>query len=426
MYIYSAILYYTHFALNKEEIGVLQALNPLVSLVSIPCIMYLVETWKGSLKTTMIVCTAVGAILYASTAWVEPNTASTLPLLVTICILTASTLSSLGSILDSITLQVLGDRKELYGQQRLFGSFSWGLGSLLTGWLIEKTGNPLFIVYSYLFFILFFLATASFIPTLTRQKETTPQHLAAEPDCPEISAVAQPAGSGDLSSPASIPSVSETTRLLASDAPPQFTSIWQSMAHPKIILFFLSTALTGLVFSVLASYVFLYFSITWNLSPTLLGITTPLSILWELPIFYFSGWFLKNLGSARMIVLSHVLLLIRLALYCVMPLALAPWMDQGARYLILLVEILHGAAFGLSWAAGMEFVQSIAPPRFQSTYVGLYSSCYNNLGGIVGNLIGGWIYQEYGYISLFCATGAIVGLSLMFFLASLRVSLATC
>jgi MFS family permease len=363
-YIYASLLYYAYFDLDKKTIGALLAMNPFISLFAIPTIMYLVERRKkGSLKLALIICAIIGSTVYGFTATLTSSSASKIPLLFIISFLTSCTLSSLGSILDCITLIMLGDQRSSYGRQRLFGSFSWGLGSMLTGFLIDETKSYLMIVYSYLICISLFLLAATLIPLNLANGSAIEESTPLLPNEIETS----------------IPRHEEVPAAAASP------SLLQSIFQSHTILFFSSTVLTGMVFSVLNSFVFIYLSNTWKLPSSLLGLTTLLSILFEIPIFFYSNWFLHTIGTFRMIVLSHVLLFIRLLVYCVLPNLLEP---SKFQYLILFVEVIHGAAFGLFWIAGMEYIQEISPPSLKSTFISLYSTLFNNAGGIFGNFIG--------------------------------------
>lgn len=42
------------------------------------------------------------------------------------------------SVGDAICFEMLGDKPQLYGNQRLWGSVGWGTFSIISGWLIDK------------------------------------------------------------------------------------------------------------------------------------------------------------------------------------------------------------------------------------------------------------------------------------------------
>jgi MFS_1 like family len=82
-----------------------------------------------------------------------------------------------------------------------------------------------------------------------------------------------------------------------------------------------------------------------------------------------------------MLILAHVVLLVRLSIYMFFPYLFGSFFDSGGNYIILLVEVCHGLAFGLYWSAGIQHLQDSAPKEFLQTYIGIYCSLSNNAGG---------------------------------------------
>jgi hypothetical protein len=63
--------------------------------------------------------------------------------------------------------------------------------------------------------------------------------------------------------------ITESTQLLNShDAD---LSLFSSLLQKNVILFLISTSIIGLVYSAIGSYLFIYLSLTWRASQTLLG-----------------------------------------------------------------------------------------------------------------------------------------------------------
>ena len=401
-YVYQAYLLDIYFKVSLETIGLFQSLNPIISLFALPTAMWLADRYF-SLKSVMMVCTLLGAISYGMNSLIPPDSPDLTSgkkefLLLLVTIASSLTLSSVGSMIDAITMQIIHDEKD-YGKQRLWASIAWGLGSFLTGFLVEKTGNPLYIIYVYLFFISLFMISSAFIDLSV---SSSPAVITAADDHNED-------GIED-----DIEIVGEDTRLLhdQEEEPNDKLEKCKSLFDVDVLLFLFSFNLIGMTFSILGSYLFIYFKNTWFASPTI-----P-SILWELPIFYYSSFFLQWLGPDVMTVLSLFLLLLRLTLYIVLPNVLP--LPSGWNGIILLLESLHGACFALSWAAGMDHIQKIAPPNRKAAWIGIFCSIYNNLGGIVGNLVGGIVYERYGYIYLWSGCILIILVALVFYLASVH------
>lgn len=415
-YVYQAYLLDVYFKVSLETIGMFQSLNPIISLFALPTAMWLSDRYF-SLKSVMMVCTLLGAISYGMNSLIPPDATSGKKefLLLLLTIASSLTLSSVGSMIDAITMQIIHDEKD-YGKQRLWASIAWGMGSFLTGYLVEKTGNPLFIIYVYLFFISLFMISSSFIDLSVSDTSSHAVITALDDDHNEYGL------EDDIEDDIQI--VGEDTRLLhdeeevSNDKLGDDEADCASLFDVDVLLFLFSFNLIGMTFSILGSYLFIYFKNTWFASPTLLGSTTIPSILWELPIFYYSSFFLQWLGPDIMTVLSLFLLFLRLTLYIVLPNVLP--LPSGWNVIILLLESLHGACFALSWAAGMDHIQKIAPPKRKAAWIGIFCSIYNNLGGIVGNLVGGIVYDRYGYIYLWSGCILIILVALVFYIASVH------
>jgi predicted MFS family arabinose efflux permease len=69
--------------------------------------------------------------------------------------------------------------------------------------------------------------------------------------------------------------------------------------------------------------------------------------------------------------------------------------------MILPVQLLHGLTFSLTWAAGVSYARQIAPAGMSATAQGLFSGTFFGLGGSVGALMGGILYQTVGSALMF-------------------------
>jgi predicted MFS family arabinose efflux permease len=203
----------------------------------------------------------------------------------------------------------------------------------------------------------------------------------------------------------------EETRLLEKPLSKNI-SLSQVLLRPSTSFFLLSITLIGMVFSLIQSFLFIYMSSELQISPSIIGLTTPLSILLELPVFYYSEKLINVAGTTMMIVLVHVLLIARLLIYTVL--------NQKSAIFILPVELIHGLAFALTWAAGLENSKRIAPENNKSTFVSIFCTLYNNVGGFLGTYIGGKIYQDYGHIYLWIFCILLLFISIISFLVSIR------
>ncbi|KAJ3309366.1 hypothetical protein HDV04_006205 [Boothiomyces sp. JEL0838] len=374
-YLYTSYFYFQYFQLSKDQVGTITSITPLVSLVAIPCVMYLGDTIKWlTMKRLLLICNILGTIFWSLHLFVPQFSPIRIYLIIAIVVASAVSLSSCGTIQDALTISVLGKDKDKYGQQRLYASVSWGLSSLLTGYLIDITNNYWIPIY---LFIVFSIIQISIICCLHVEGEA--EDISDQlPTVTEGQDEEQSIGNADESVNASDDTANaDETQPLIGTTPTLYSSIFK----PKTVLFFTTISLLGFVFAIIGAYLFIYLSLVWKASPTLLGLTTPFSVLMELPVFYYSG----------------------------------------GNYLILLIEITHGASFAFQWAAGIELTQQLAHPKYVQTFIGIFCSLSNNAGGIIGNTIGGFVYEFYGYYYMWGICLIVLIVSFVLFSISLKI-----
>ncbi len=293
------------------------------------------------------------------------------------------TLSSVGTLLDAVSLLILKDPAD-YGKQRLWGALAWGLGLLCTEFLIEYTGtlNIIFVTFSVASFVQ--LALQLFLPVPQSAPEREPllnNHLD---------------GTGEL-----------TEEALADEILIQQNgqTLSQVLAKPKVVCFLTSITLLGMVFFIIQTYLFIFMA-ELGASFFLIGFATPISILLEVPAFYYASNVIKRLGVDWMLYISHLLLAARLIFYMLV--------KRNQAIFVLPIEALHGLAFALTWAAGMDIAQKSAPKTNKSTFISIYCTLFNNVGGIFGALCGGIIYERCGHQVLWAMCLGLVAVSMIF------------
>jgi predicted MFS family arabinose efflux permease len=146
--------------------------------------------------------------------------------------------------------------------------------------------------------------------------------------------------------------------------------------------------------SVVHNYLFLYLS-DIGADNSLMGLSLSVATLGKLSIFHFSDRLLSRLGTRRL--LAHV---VRVSLYSVLR---EPW-------LVLHVQLLHGLSFSALWVACVSLANEMAPEGMGATAQGLLNSAFFGLGGSLGGLSGGFVYEHFGFAVLF-RLAAMLGLA---------------
>ena len=262
-------------------------------------------------------------------------------------------------IVDNSVIDLLGERRSQYGRQRVWGTIGWGVVATLIGWLTEKYGLRWFF-YGYLLLMSVTLLLAWFMPV----------------------------SRGSLGK--------------------RFWSGFRSLVvNRQWALFLVLACLGGMIASMLNSFLLLYLN-DLHASKTLIGLSLTIATLSEMPVLFFSDHLLVRWSARSLLVAALLVYSVRALTYSFL---VVPW-------LILLVQLLHGPTYGLFWAAGITYASEIAPPGFGATAQGVFSAVYMGLGGTLGALSGGWLYDGLGPQRMFLWSGlGLLAGTLAFFLA---------
>ena len=88
--------------------------------------------------------------------------------------------------------------------------------------------------------------------------------------------------------------------------------------------------------------------------------------------------------------------------------------------LLLLAQCLHAGSFGIFYLAAVERVDALARPGLRATTQGLFAAVTFGIGGLLGSLLGGWLYEPLGMRRLFLLTAAISAAAALLYWAGTR------
>ena len=200
--------------------------------------------------------------------------------------------SSIMPFMDGAVMSMLGGQKSQYGKIRLWGAVGWGIAAPLMGVLTERNGiQSIFWGYAALMLISLLLG---------------------------------------LQIPLSLGHAGE----------PFWHGI-RKLINPRILHFLALTFVGGLCLSALSNFLFLYME-SLGATKTLMGFSLTAATLSELPMFFFADRFLQRWGARGLLLFSMSAYVLRSLLYSFIAI---PW-------LILVVQLLHGATFSAMWVAG--------------------------------------------------------------------------
>ena len=268
------------------------------------------------------------------------------------------------TLADSATLGMLGENKELYGRQRMWGSLGWGTAMFLLGFVIdsmrgvELCGEIISQNYTVGFYF-FFVFMVCALTVATRFSFPNKENV-------ELEEGIHDQGSG-------------LYRILLSFRYGSFL----------LVTFFLGFGV-GLIFT------FLF----WHLEdlggpPTLFGIASLIDHISEIACYFNVGRLICCVGHIRVLYIGLIGNLIR---FIYISFLKNPW-------LVLPLEILQGVTHAAVWAACTSYVGRIAPPGFATSAQGILQGLHHGLGRGCGAIIGGVLIHMFGTNMTFRAYG---------------------
>jgi PPP family 3-phenylpropionic acid transporter len=321
--------------LSGTQIGVLGMVSALFSLLCATLWGYLSDR-TGRPRLILV----IGAIGTALVVQLYPL-AKTMPAFLAISCLYGIFNSASFTLVDSLALALLGDRREDYGRYRLGGSFGYILTTSISGLIFERVGLaylfPAFGVTS-----LFFILTALLLPPRTTRR------------------IARSGG-----------------------------AVLQMIRQPAWL------TLVGGVFLVwmAASGAFAFLNITlkdMGASDSLIGFSLSISAICEVPFMAFSGAIIRRFGPSRLFWISMLGYLLRFILYSQM---MSPeW--------AIAINAFSGPVYVLFWNSAINVANRMAPPELSATAQGLLVSA-TALAGVLSGVLSGWLFDKLGSRGLF-------------------------
>nr|CAG8443561.1 2866_t:CDS:10 [Entrophospora candida] len=338
------------------------------------------------------------------------------------------------ALIDSGVLKILGDKRELYGQQRLWGSIAYGSSTLIVG-LLWGAFNNINVVFFYFFTTAALLVLCTmftdFNPTFneieiiptTHYKDYTFKPLIDLGDHDDADVVIDDYGSSSRNVKVMI---DDSTHIDESDGddsdiddddddgipvpdldilafPPttpnlpttslsdhSSSSIKVLLTNPSVVTLLAVMLLMGIALAMSNSFLLLFLSQDLQATSTVLGLTGPLSSVTELIFFFYSKELISRFGIYSLVILAHIVTILRCLTYTL----LQP--NLISHMLALLVQLLNGIGFSALWVSAVTHMANNAPPNLVSFSQGLMTAFYAGIGTGFGSLFGGLLYDSNG------------------------------
>ncbi len=262
--------------------------------------------------------------------------------------------SGLVPITESLTIKVTGGDLGRYGRVRLWGSVGFIVAVLLSGWLFDRIG-----IEALPFGLLLVLALVVLAARGVRTETV---------------------------------SAEQTTKL----------SYKEILARPTVKGFLLASFLMLLAHAPLYTLFSLWLE-QKGYSRTEIGLLWTLGVLAEILIFQFQRHFFSWFSVATIWRLSYAVTVLRFVLISI---------SEGGLLILLLAQAMHAVTFGLHHSASVALVRQWFPQAAQVRGQALYTMAAYGLGGSLGGIAAGSIWEAFFPEAAFwaAALAALLGL----------------
>jgi PPP family 3-phenylpropionic acid transporter len=333
-------LYYRHVGLDLGQIGLLVSVSGVVQLVAAPIWSVIADALR--LRRALLPVAVAGTIVPVLLI----GRSTSFGVLFVLALAQALFSAPVGALSDSATLDLLGDRRDRYGAQRVWGAVGWAASTLLFGWASERFGyQSIFVGYAVLA-----ACTVGAALMLPRTQIAAPDLRAA-------------------------------ARSLLRD------SRWFGFLGCVLLISCCGATVT--------SFLSLYLQ-DLGASGQQIGLAQTIASVSELPVMALSPLVLRRWGARPLLVVAGLLYALRMALYIAAP--TAGW--------ALAIQALHGLCFGALWTAGVVEAQRLAPAGLEATGQTLFGMATFGVAMAAASALGGQIYRDYGFVTLFAIAGA--------------------
>ncbi|XP_066937039.1 uncharacterized protein [Clytia hemisphaerica] len=167
--------------------------------------------------------------------------------------------------------------------------------------------------------------------------------------------------------------------------------------QPSIFVLLLTTLINGIALSFMNSFMFLHMKDAMGSPDTVLGFNITSMIAGEIIFFLITKTIINKFGSFKCLVVSLFGNGVR---FILMAFCKNPW-------LTLPIQLLHGVGYALFFASTIEIAYEFSPQVIRTTIFSIIGSLFFSVANVIGNLLGGWIYETYKGLILFLVTGIL-------------------
>ncbi|KAA0715527.1 Major facilitator superfamily domain-containing protein 6-B [Triplophysa tibetana] len=310
------------------------------------------------------------------------------------------------TIVDTVTLHYLGQHRDRYGHQRMWGSLGWGIAMLSVGIWIDHTHINIIITGSgcilpdyknyQIAFIVFGVLMASALIVATQFHFDNRVYRSGEEEQKEDVEIPQV--------------VQESTSDEAPVCPESNSQPFPLKDLFRIICGVRYGTVLFVAWFMGFGYGFVFTFLYWHLedlkgTTTLFGICSVLSHMSELGAYFISHKLIELVGHIRVL---YIGLACNTARYLYISYIENAWM-------VLPMEVLQGLTHAAVWAACISYLSAAVPPALRTSAQGILQGLHLGLGRGCGAMLGGVFVNFFGAAETFRGLGMASLVTLLIF-----------
>lgn len=339
--------------LNGKQIGSVAAIPWITMLVVQPLWGVMADKY-GKVKCLKI-SVIIAAVLFACFPWVGNGIISIAMMTLTLSLFNNPVLP----LLDSLALDHIEEKKNIsYSNIRFWGAPGYGLGAVVTGWLIPVFGTQVIFFTGAGFLVLMLFS----VQQLSKSKSVTP--------------------SIDL----------------------EFKNLGSILTGRILLIFLFVVVVVSVGQSAITFFLTLYMR-EIGATPEITGTAIGIQAFSELPFYFIAAWLIARMKPGKVVLIAIIATAVRLFLYSV----------NNNPNIVLFIETMNGMTWTLLWIASVEFVNGVIPAQWRSTGQSLLWAAYFGAGAVVGNLFSGWLYDSMPMQRVFAINSLLI--VVVFFIA---------
>lgn len=376
-YAFRSVFFDEYFGYNPSQTGMIYSFSAAASFIGM-------TAWSNTADSTrkpklVFLALVFGSFVTFMSLYLKHLLTSFYVVLSLICIYSFFNFG-MNPILSNTVLEMLSDAgevdKSIYGRQVVFGSFAYILTNFCQGLAKDHFGvESIFVIFPASSIFLLVAVLYAFPSDSKHAMKLVEKQQ-------EQGIKSKASGKGDSS---------ELT-------PPW----WHVLRSPRFVLFLMVIFLTGCARSIMSAFLPYYCKQNLKLSGLNSALIMISGVTLEMLSFVMAP-LVSGLGPYWMLVLAQVIMAVRAWAYVFVP--ASP--DYFAVF--MLIELLKGAAFGLTHLAGVRIARESAPPGLEATAQGFYEGFYAQIPAIISVALGGVAIKAFGIAALFQYTA--VGIS---------------